>query len=161
MFHLIIFIVIILSMLSSVSFSQSLSNTKTQSSRVFVFNPNTLTWVAYENGRIVNSGKASGGKRYCPDTGRSCKTIVGSFRVFSNKGPNCKSSRFPLETRGGSPMPYCMHFHRAGYAIHGAPTVPNMNASHGCIRVTTPAAKWLSENFIRIGTPVVVRPYRD
>lgn len=55
-------------------------------------------------------------------------------------------------------MPYCMFF-RGNYAIHGSPDVPNYNASHGCIRVLPSAARWLSRNFIRIGTTVIVRSY--
>lgn len=131
-----------------------------QNKTVFVFNPKHLTWTAYLNDRKIKSGKASGGKSYCPDVGRGCKTIVGTFKIISKKGPGCKSSRFPVETRGGAPMPWCMHFHAKGYAIHGSPDVPNYNASHGCIRVKPNDAKWLNQNFMRIGTTVIVLPYK-
>lgn len=126
---------------------------------VFVFDPRHHTWSAYSDGRLIKSGRASGGKSYCPDVGRGCRTIVGTYRVISKGGPGCKSSRFPLETRGGAPMPYCMHFHAKGYAVHGSPDVPNYNASHGCVRVPPADARWLSQNFMSIGTTVVVRPY--
>jgi lipoprotein-anchoring transpeptidase ErfK/SrfK len=124
----------------------------------FVFNPNNLTWKAVdENGNVVRTGKASGGKHYCRDSGKRCKTPSGVFHVISKGGPGCKSSKYPLG-RGGSPMPWCMFFSKY-YAIHGSYEVPNYNASHGCIRVTPSDANWLSHNFVEIGTKVIVKPY--
>ncbi len=130
--------------------------------RVFIFDPNYNAWAAYnEQGKRVNTGRASGGRLYCPDTKMACKTIVGDFAVYRMKGADCKSGKYPLETRGGASMPYCMFFDHRGYAIHGSGDVPDYNASHGCIRVTSIAAKWLSEHFMRIGTTVVVLPYQS
>lgn len=124
----------------------------------FVFSPRSLTWRAYNShGRVIRSGHASGGAGYCRDIKRSCRTPVGSFRIISKRGANCRSSRYPLG-RGGAPMPYCMFFSKY-YAIHGSPNVPRYNASHGCIRVRPNAARWLYHNFIRHGTRVVVLPY--
>jgi hypothetical protein len=128
--------------------------------RVFIFDPNYNAWAIYdESGRRVNTGRASGGKLYCPDVGRGCKTIVGKFSIVSKGGPDCKSNRYPVETHGGAPMPYCMYFSPKGYGIHGSYDIPDYNASHGCIRVTPVVAKWLSHNFIEIGTTVIVLPY--
>ena len=124
----------------------------------FIFNPNTLTWKAVDaNGTVIRTGKGSGGKHYCPDTKRRCKTPSGVFSVVSKGGAGCKSSRYPIG-RGGSPMPYCMFFSKY-YAIHGSYDVPNHNASHGCIRVKPKDAMWLSHHFVRIGTKVIVKPY--
>lgn len=124
----------------------------------FVFNPNTLTWKAIgANGKVIRSGRGSGGRHYCRDIHRSCKTPSGVFWVHSKGGPGCRSSRYPVG-RGGSPMPYCMFFSKY-YAIHGSYEVPGYNASHGCIRVIPSDARWLSAHFIQIGTKVVVRPY--
>src|SRR3990167_8408225 len=135
------------------------SHRDTHGNRVFIFSPKTHTWAAYDaNGRRVNQGYASGGKEYCPDLRRGCRTIVGSYTIIAKKGPGCKSSKFP-KPRGGAPMPYCMFFHPKGYAIHGSPDVPRANASHGCIRVTPDMAKWLSHHFITVGTKVIVLPY--
>jgi lipoprotein-anchoring transpeptidase ErfK/SrfK len=111
-----------------------------------------LAWGAYDaNGNLVNWGPVSGGKNYCADVRRGCKTPTGSYVVYSEKGANCKSSRFPLETHGGAPMPYCMHF-KGGYAMHGSPTVPGFHASHGCVRMFTEDAKWLNINFVESGS---------
>lgn len=127
--------------------------------KVFVFDPRATAWAAYDaQGNRVKTGRASGGKDFCEDVGRPCRTVTGNFRVYSKKGEDCTSSKYPLETNGGARMPYCMHF-SGGYSIHGAYEVPNYNASHGCIRVLPSAAKWLSENFIDIGTGVIVKPY--
>jgi hypothetical protein len=124
----------------------------------FVFYPSKLKWVAIDdNGTVVKSGRASGGRRYCPDIGRSCRTPSGTFSVISEGGPDCKSSRYPVGT-GGAKMPYCMFFSKY-YAIHGSDDVPNYNASHGCIRVRPADARWLQHNFISIGSRVVVKPY--
>jgi len=127
-------------------------------SGTFTYNPRTLTWTATSsNGKIIRTGRGSGGKHYCPDIHRSCRTPTGTFHVRSKGGAGCKSSRYPVG-RGGAPMPYCMFFSKY-YAVHGSYDVPNYNASHGCIRVHPSDARWLSSNFMSIGTRVVVKPY--
>lgn len=124
----------------------------------FVFHPRSHSWQAIDdNGRVIKSGRASGGRRYCPDIGRSCRTPSGVYYVHSKGGPSCRSSRYPVG-RGGAPMPYCMFYSRY-YAVHGSYDVPNYNASHGCIRVTPRDARWLNNNFMRIGTKVIVKSY--
>ncbi len=127
--------------------------------KVFVFSPALSQWAAYDkNGNLVRTGRASGGKLWCADVGRSCRTPQGKFRVYKKGNAACKSSKYPLGT-GGAAMPYCMHFN-GGYAIHGSPHVPNYPASHGCIRVTPQDAHWLHQNFINVGTSVEVTGYR-
>ncbi|MCH9763557.1 MAG: L,D-transpeptidase [Gammaproteobacteria bacterium] len=127
--------------------------------KVFIFDPKAAAWGAYDkNGHLVKTGAASGGKSYCDDVKRSCRTVTGTYRLYSKKGENCKSSKYPLETGGGARMPYCMHFYK-GYSIHAAYEVPKWNSSHGCIRVLPSAAKWLNEDFMTVGTTVIVKPY--
>lgn len=127
--------------------------------KTFVFDPKATAWAAYDaDGKLIKTGSASGGKDFCEDVGRGCRTVTGTFRVYSKKGPECTSSIYPVETNGGAKMPYCMHF-SGGYSIHAAYEVPNYNASHGCIRVLPSAAKWLNQNFIDVGTTVIVKPY--
>lgn len=127
-------------------------------SNEFVFNPRSLSWVAINhNGKVVRSGKASGGSHYCKDIHRSCRTPTGTYYVISKGSASCRSSRYPVG-KGGAAMPYCMFFSKY-YAIHGSYDVPNYNASHGCIRVQPHDAKWLNHNFIKIGTKVIVKPY--
>lgn len=138
--------------LSTVLFSSS------SAANTFIFNPNTHTWKAInDKGEVVRTGRGSGGRRYCPDIRRGCKTPSGVYRIISKGGASCSSSRYPVG-RGGAPMPYCMFFSKY-YAIHGSYDVPNYNASHGCVRVRPSEAKWLSKNFIRIGTKVIIKSY--
>ena len=128
------------------------------SANTFVFNPRTLSWAAInDKGHVVKTGRASGGRNYCPDIHRGCHTPVGTYTIQSKGGPDCRSSRYPVG-RGGAAMPYCMFFTKL-YGIHGSYDVPNYNASHGCIRVPPSDARWLSTHFIHIGTRVVVKPY--
>lgn len=124
----------------------------------FIYNPHTLQWKAINaDGRVVRTGRGSGGRSYCPDIHRACRTPVGVHYVIGKRGAECRSSLYPVG-RGGSPMPYCMYFSKY-YAVHGSYDVPNYNASHGCIRVTRKDASWLYHNFVHIGTKIVVKPY--
>ena len=110
---------------------------------------------AYDTeGNLVHWGPISGGKGWCPDTGKACRTATGDFKIIRKQGPGCKSSKFPIETNGGAPMPYCMHFYR-GFAMH-AGTLPGYHASHGCVRLNRDDAKWLNRHFSKIGTQVIV-----
>ena len=132
--------------------------TTNASANTFIFNPKTLTWKALnDRGEVVRVGKGSGGRRYCSDIRRGCRTPSGIYRIISKGSSGCRSSRYPVG-KGGAPMPYCMFFSKY-YAIHGSYDVPNYNASHGCVRVTPASASWLSRNFIRVGTKVVIQSY--
>lgn len=127
--------------------------------KVFVFDPKATAWAAYDaQGNRIKTGSASGGADFCEDVGRPCRTVTGTYKIYSKKGAECTSSLYPIETGGGAKMPYCMHFH-GGYSIHAAYEVPNYNTSHGCVRVLPSAAKWLNESFIDVGTTVIVKPY--
>lgn len=123
----------------------------------FIFSPRRHRWYACRNDQVMRSGVAAGGAHYCRDTKRSGRTPCGRFRILSKGGSNCRSSSYPLPN-GGARMSYCMFFTSA-HAIHGAGHVPAANVSHGCVRVTPEAARWLSQNFIRVGTTVIVEPY--
>ncbi|MBU0455316.1 MAG: L,D-transpeptidase [Gammaproteobacteria bacterium] len=128
--------------------------------RVFIFDPKLGSFAVYDgHGQRMNTGRASGGSVYCPDIGRPCRTIVGRFSIVSKGGADCVSSAYPIETNGGAPMPYCMHFGSKGYAIHGSNAVPDYNASHGCIRVSPTVARWLNTQFMQIGSTVIILPY--
>ena len=128
---------------------------QTHGKKLILINLNSQAFAAYDaNGQLVHWGPVSGGKGYCPDIGRNCTTVTGHFKVYRKQGPECISSRFPVETNGGAPMPYCMHF-SGGFALHGS-TLPGYHASHGCVRLFFEDAKWLNQDFINIGTPVIV-----
>jgi hypothetical protein len=42
-----------------------------------------------------------------------------------------------------------------GYAIHGAPSVPEYNASHGCVRISIASSLWFYDA-VKNGTPVIL-----
>jgi len=118
--------------------------------RVFAFG-------AYDaEGDLVYWGPATGGKKWCSDTKQDCKSIAGKFKIYRMQGENCKSSKYPLDTKGGAPMPYCMHYYKS-YAIHGSTLSGFNNRSRGCIRLFYSDAKWLNKDFVKLGTKVIVR----
>ena len=126
--------------------------------KVIVVDPRKHIWRAYSSdGKLVRSGVATTGARWCPDVGRPCKTKTGVFRVYSLGSHSCFSKKYPLP-RGGAPMPYCMYFN-GGQGIHGSYQVVRANASHGCVRVRVSDAKWLRFNFVNVGTKIVVKSY--
>lgn len=47
-----------------------------------------------------------------------------------------------------------LYFHR-GFAVHGSPSVPASEASHGCVRVTIADSLWLHPR-VEVGTTVMV-----
>jgi lipoprotein-anchoring transpeptidase ErfK/SrfK len=72
-------------------------------------------------------------------------TVIGRFSVYrKSPGTNAKG------------MVHSNYFIR-GYAIHGYPSVPAYNASHGCLRVPIPNA-WSIYSWVRMGTVVRVYP---
>jgi hypothetical protein len=132
---------------------------KKQKQKLFVFDPKSYSWAAYDtDGHRVMTGSASGGSDICEDDDKQCRTVTGTFKVYTKRGPECRSGEYPVETEGGAKMPYCMYFYR-GFTIHAAYQVPHYNSSHGCIRVFPSAAKWLNEEFMTLGTRVVVLSY--
>lgn len=127
----------------------------------FIFDPKAYAWAAYDaEGNRLMTGSASGGKDFCEDVGQPCRTVTGTFRVYNKRGAECRSGEFPVETTGGAKMPFCMYFYQ-GYTIHAGFEVPYANSSHGCVRVLPSAAKWLNEQFITVGTQVVILSYAD
>lgn len=71
----------------------------------------------------------------------STPTIRGTYRVYRKDfGTNAKG------------MVHSAYFIR-GYAIHGFASVPNYNASHGCVRVPVPNAVSIF-NWINMGTRI-------
>jgi len=114
--------------------------------KTILISKSKLAFGAYSaSGILENWGPISSGKGYCPDVHRRCGTPNGTYKIYTKQGAGCKSNKFPIG-RGGAPMPYCMFFYH-GFAMHGSPTVPGYNASHGCVRMYTSDAKWLNKEF--------------
>ncbi|MBS0357981.1 MAG: L,D-transpeptidase [Proteobacteria bacterium] len=141
------------------------SQMNTNGQKMVIVNQDELAWGAYnEAGHLVWWGPISSGEDYCPDIHRGCHSPTGNYHFFRKQGADCISSKFPIETDGGAPMPYCMHFN-GGYALHGSFEVPGYRASHGCIRLFSEDARWLNQEFIDLpgngrgqGTAVIIQP---
>lgn len=92
-----------------------------------------------KQGQVVRIVDASSGKASTP-------TVLGNYSV-------------KRRVEGWDPGPlgnlYRPNYFTGGYAVHGATSVPNYPASHGCVRVTVPAMNRLW-SILRIGTPVHV-----
>lgn len=127
--------------------------------KMIIYSPALNAWAAYgPAGNIIRWGPASSGQNWCPDLGRPCRTPSGNFKIYDKRGPGCFSTKFP-KPYGGAPMPYCMFF-KGGFAMHGSNGgVPGYNASHGCVRMFLEDAQWLNQDFVDIGTQVIILPY--
>jgi lipoprotein-anchoring transpeptidase ErfK/SrfK len=127
-------------------------------------------WVAFDgndpaNAEVVRTGAASGGRRWCPDIKRKCKTPLGMWKVLSKRGPHYRSPLYPIGCGVGkavkcAPMPHYVKFRHSGEGIHGsnADWKNPKHESHGCVRVRTEDAQWINENTNR-DTTIIVLPY--
>ena len=103
----------------------------------------------FKNGSLFRSIHVStgSGRHYC-DNG-SCATANtprGRYHIYTRINGWRTSHLGKL---------YNPLYFSGGFAIHGAGSVPNYPASHGCIRVTLATANWLP-SVVANGTPVWV-----
>lgn len=131
------------------------------SSDVIVFSPRELAWGHYLQGKLVAWGPAVGGKDWCPDIGRRCRTTEGIYHFIEVAGPNRRSSAYPVGcaqkdsagniiSRGRcAKMPYFTRLTEGGLGFHDRPA-PGKNASHGCVGMFSRDAKRLSEHIRRV-----------
>jgi hypothetical protein len=91
-----------------------------------------------DGGKVVRTYNSSSGAPATP-------TIIGSFRVYlKTPGTNARG------------MVDSNYFIR-GYAVHGYADVPAFNASHGCLRIPIPDARYVF-NWLHVGDRVIVYP---
>ncbi len=128
-------------------------------------------WFAYdEDGVEIRSGLASGGRKYCPDIKRGCKTPSGIFHVISKRGKYYRSPLYPLGCGFGAapdgtprkkcaPMPYYTKFSHQGPGFHGSNDdwARPKHISHSCVHLRTEDAKWINENSRKETVIVVLR----
>lgn len=140
-------------------YSSRMPSTISSGGKVIVVDAKLFAWGAYQDGKFVRGGIANAGANYCPDKGGSCRTTIGTFRIYSMGDVNCASKIYPIP-KGGALMPYCMYFYN-GESLHGSPDhmLSENNISHGCIHMRIPDAEWLRYNFASVGTKVVIQPY--
>jgi lipoprotein-anchoring transpeptidase ErfK/SrfK len=104
----------------------------------------------YDGGqvRLVTHVSTGSGRHYC-ENGHcgDAVTPVGDFAVY-RRIPGWRES--PLG------MLYNPLYFTGGFAIHGAPSVPDHPASHGCVRVPMHIAEYLP-GLVADGEPVYLR----
>lgn len=136
--------------------------------KVFIWNPGLLAWAAYDvNGNLANWGPGLGGKAYCPDIKRACRTPAGIFEALARKGYKYWSNLYPPGCKSAecSWMPYYVRVREDGLGLHGSKWFVGQHASHGCVRLFTEDAKWLNQKFFdykikdRPGTKIIFLPY--
>lgn len=127
-----------------------------ESNDVIVFSPRELAWGHYLAGRLVAWGPAVGGKDWCPDIGRSCRTTTGIYKFIEVAGSNRRSSAYPVgcalrDSDGNiksrskcAKMSYFMRFTDGGQGLH-ARDMAGANASHGCIGLFRRDIEYLNE----------------
>jgi L,D-transpeptidase ErfK/SrfK len=116
-----------------------------------------FAFAAYDaQGKLLHWGPASGGDQWCSDSPLHCKTAAGTFRIYRMKGADCVSNTYPLASQGGAHMPYCMYYFK-GYALHAYTMTGFVHRSHGCVHLFYEDAKWLQEQFVELGTAIIVR----
>jgi lipoprotein-anchoring transpeptidase ErfK/SrfK len=94
--------------------------------------------VLADNGKPLYTYPTSSGAPATP-------TILGHYHFYLKApGTNAKGM-------------YMSNYFIRGYAIHGYPSVPTYNASHGCLRVPNADAVAIF-NWIRVGDPIWVYP---
>ena len=95
---------------------------------------------------ILDASSASGQTYTVDGDVRLAVTPMGSF-VIQRKIDAWRKSKLGLLYRPA--------YFTGGYALHGAYSVPPFPASHGCIRITTPAMdRWFAK--LPVGTPFLV-----
>ena len=82
--------------------------------KLLTWDPALLAWAAYNpDGTLVRWGPAVGGRDYCPDIGRQCRTLDGTFRILKKAGRHYRSSKYPVgcgKEREGKPKIPCANF---------------------------------------------------
>lgn len=134
--------------------------------KLIIVDLRNFKWMAYEDDTLVKDGIAAGGRRWCPDTKRPCKTPHGEFLVLKKYGKYYRSPLYPLNCGGESkikcaPMPYSVKFKHSGESIHGSSDhwENPKHISHGCVHVSKENAKWINE-FTEVNkTKIVILRY--
>ena len=124
---------------------------------------NSLQWKAYRGDVLVKSGKAVGGAKKCLESRKSCKTPAGVYKMIRKYGGKYKSNIYPKDCEDlkecGAKMPYFIRLTKDGVGLHGSDSLPNYNASHGCVRLHPKDARWLNKHFVTKETVIEVLPY--
>jgi lipoprotein-anchoring transpeptidase ErfK/SrfK len=92
-------------------------------------------------------------KKYCELSKKSGKQVCGVART--PRGQFSVQWRVHGWRESDLGKLYNPLYFNGGFAIHGSPSVPDYNVSHGCVRIPIATAIWFYEA-IQNGTPVIV-----
>jgi lipoprotein-anchoring transpeptidase ErfK/SrfK len=102
--------------------------------------------------RVIAVSTGSG-RKYCEISKKSGEQICGVARTPRGKFRiQWRISGWRESDLGKLYNPL---YFNGGFAIHGSPSVPAYNVSHGCVRISIETSIWLYDT-IKNGTPVIV-----
>jgi L,D-transpeptidase catalytic domain/Putative peptidoglycan binding domain len=102
--------------------------------------------------RIISVSTGSN-RRYCETSKKSGKRVCGVART--PRGKFRVQRRISGWRESDLGKLYNPLYFYGGFAIHGSPSVPSHNVSHGCVRISMATSIWFYDA-IKNGTPVVV-----
>lgn len=136
-------------------------------SHELVFSPRDLAWGLYVDGNLKMWGAAAGGREYCENLGRTCRTPVGTFKVIATYGATGSLAR-PIGCAQCEPIPFFTLFHlsdeieraQVGVGVHPG-DINGEHLSHGCVRTSYQSARYIHEFYENLppGSSVTVLQY--
>lgn len=92
-------------------------------------------------------------RKYCETSKKSGKKMCGV--ALTPRGTFHVQRKIPGWRESDLGKLYNPLYFSGGFAIHGAPSVPEYNASHGCIRISVATSEWFYST-VKTGTPVII-----
>lgn len=92
-------------------------------------------------------------RKYCERSKKSGKRVCGV--ALTPRGTFYIQRKIPGWRESDLGKLYNPLYFSGGFAIHGAPLVPEYNASHGCVRISIATSIWFYDA-IKNGTPVIL-----
>jgi hypothetical protein len=92
-------------------------------------------------------------RKYCEMSKKSGKQVCGVAQT--PRGRFRIQYRIPGWRESDLGKLYNPLYFNGGFAIHGAPSVPAYNASHGCVRISVASSKWFFDT-VKNATPVII-----
>lgn len=134
--------------------------------KIIIVDLEYLAFGAYKGNELIYWGPANGGMGKCRETGKyTCKTPAGTWKIYEIKRGFQRSDLYPVECvdkkKCGHPYFNVMKWGPHYEAFHGEKEghVPGANVSHGGVRMFLKDSRWLIDNFVEMGTQVLVFKY--
>lgn len=92
-------------------------------------------------------------RKYCELSKKSSKEVCGV--AHTPRGQFSVQRRIAGWRESDLGKLYNPLYFNGGFALHGSPSVPDHNVSHGCVRISIATAMWFYDT-VQNGTPVIV-----